>query len=108
MSKVGFVGLGIMGTPMAAHLIAGGHQLFLYDLRPPRPELIDKGAVACASAGEVAQRADIIILMVPDTPDVGAALFSENGVAAGLGKGKIVVGMSAITPNEARDYSRRI
>jgi 2-hydroxy-3-oxopropionate reductase len=108
MSKVGFVGLGIMGTPMAAHLIAGGHLLFLYDPKPPRPELTDKGAAACASAKEVAQRSEIVIIMVPDTPDVGAALFSENGVAAGLGKGKIVVDMSSISPIETKHYAARI
>src|SRR5215469_2848186 len=108
MSKVGFVGLGIMGTPMAAHLIAGGHQLFLYDPKPPRPELTDKGALACASAKPVAQRSEIVIIMVPDTPDVGAALFSENGVAAGLSKGKIVVDMSSISPIETKDYAARI
>jgi len=108
MSKVGFVGLGIMGTPMAAHLIAGGHQLFLYDPKPPRPELVDEGAVACASAKEVAQRSDIVIIMVPDTPDVGAALFSQNGVAAGLGKGKIVVDMSSISPIETKKYAKKV
>jgi 2-hydroxy-3-oxopropionate reductase len=108
MSKVGFVGLGIMGTPMAAHLIAGGHQLFLYDPKPPRSELTDKGALACASATEVAQRSEIVIIMVPDTPDVGAVLFSANGVAAGLSKGKIVVDMSSISPIETKDYGARI
>ena len=94
MSKVGFIGLGIMGAPMAGHLIAGGHALFLYSRRPPKAELIDKGAVACASAKEVAERSDIVIIVVPDTPDVAAVLFSETGVAAGLSKGKIVVDMS--------------
>jgi len=108
MSKVGFVGLGIMGTPMAAHLIAGGHELFLYDHKPPRPELIDKGALACASAKDVAQRSEVIIIMVPDTPDVGAVLFSATGVAAGLSKGKIVVDMSSISPIETKDYAARI
>jgi 2-hydroxy-3-oxopropionate reductase len=108
MNKVGFVGLGIMGTPMAAHLIAGGHQLFLYDPKPPRSELTDKGALACASATEVAQRSEIVIIMVPDTPDVGAVLFSANGVAAGLSKGKIVVDMSSISPIETKDYGARI
>ena len=108
MSTVGFVGLGIMGTPMAAHLIAGGHQLFLYDPKPPRAELTDKGAVACASAKEAAERSEIVIIMVPDTPDVGAALFSEDGVAAGLSKGKIVVDMSSISPIETKDYAARI
>ena len=108
MSKVGFVGLGVMGTPMAAHLVAAGHHLFLYDPKPPGPELIDNGALACASAKEVTQRSDIVIIMVPDTPDVGTALFSENGVAAGLSKGKIVVDMSSISPIETKDYAARI
>jgi 2-hydroxy-3-oxopropionate reductase len=107
MSKVGFIGLGIMGTPMAAHLIAGGHALFLYS-RKPRAELTDKGAVACASAREVAERSDIVILMVPDTPDVGDVLFSETGVAAGLSKGKIVVDMSSISPIETKEYAASI
>jgi 2-hydroxy-3-oxopropionate reductase len=108
MSKVGFIGLGIMGAPMAAHLIAGGHTLFLYSRRPPSAELTDKGARACASAQEVAQRSDVVIIMVPDTPDVGAVLFSETGVAAGLSKGKIVVDMSSISPIETKEYAARI
>jgi 2-hydroxy-3-oxopropionate reductase len=108
MSKVGFIGLGIMGTPMAAHLIAGGHTLFLYSRKPPSAELTDKGALACASAQEVAERSDIVIMMVPDTPDVGAVLFSETGVAAGLSKGKIVVDMSSISPIETKEYAARI
>ena len=108
MSKVGFIGLGIMGAPMAGHLIAGGHALFLYSRRPPKAELIDKGAVACASAKEVAERSDIVIIMVPDTPDVAAVLFSETGVAAGLSKGKIVVDMSSISPIETKEYAARI
>ncbi|MFD2182210.1 2-hydroxy-3-oxopropionate reductase [Rhodoplanes azumiensis] len=108
MSKIGFVGLGIMGTPMAGHLIAAGHQLFLYDLRPPKAELTDKGGVACASGKEVAEKADIVFVMVPDTPDVGAALFSENGIAAGLSKGKIVVDMSSISPVETKEYAAKI
>jgi 2-hydroxy-3-oxopropionate reductase len=108
MSKVGFIGLGIMGAPMAAHLIDGGHALFLYSRKPPRAELTDKGALACASAQEVAKRSDIVIIMVPDTPDVGAVLFSETGVAAGLTKGKIVVDMSSISPIETKEYAARI
>jgi 2-hydroxy-3-oxopropionate reductase len=108
MSKVGFIGLGIMGAPMAAHLIDGGHALFLYSRKPPRAELTAKGALACASAQEVAERSDIVIIMVPDTPDVGAVLFSETGVAAGLTKGKIVVDMSSISPIETKAYAARI
>ena len=108
MSKIGFIGLGIMGTPMATHLIAGGHTLFFHSRKQPRPELADKGAVACASPKEVARRSDIVIIMVPDTPDVADVLFSENGVAAGLGRGKIVVDMSSISPIETKDYAARI
>ena len=108
MSKIGFVGLGIMGTPMAAHLIAGGHQLYLYDLRPPKAELTDKGGVTCASGKEVAQKSDIVIIMVPDTPDVGNALFAENGIAAGLSKGKIVIDMSSISPLATKEFAKKI
>src|SRR5207245_9610646 len=84
MSTVGFIGLGIMGTPMAGHLIKGGHKLWLHDIKPAPKELVEKGAIVCASGKEVAQQADIIITMVPDTPHVQAALFGENGVAQGL------------------------
>jgi 2-hydroxy-3-oxopropionate reductase len=108
MSKIGFVGLGIMGTPMAGHLITGGHTLYAYDLRPLPQALIDQGAVACASAKEVAQRADVVITMVPDTPHVAAALFDPNGVAAGLSAGKIVVDMSSISPVETKVFAQKI
>ncbi|MBS9475847.1 NAD(P)-binding domain-containing protein, partial [Ancylobacter radicis] len=83
MAKVGFVGLGIMGAPMAGHLIDAGHELYLYDIKPVPAELTGKGGVACATGTDVAKNADIIITMVPDTPHVAAALFGENGVAAG-------------------------
>jgi 2-hydroxy-3-oxopropionate reductase len=106
--KIGFVGLGIMGTPMAGHLIKGGHQLFLYTLGKVPQELVDAGGTACATAKEVAQKADVVITMVPDTPDVGKALFGEDGVAAGLSKGKTVVDMSSISPVETKEYAKRI
>jgi len=108
MSKVGFIGLGIMGHPMAGHLQDGGHDLFLYDIGKLPHELIDKGAIACASSKEVAEKADIIIIMVPDTPHVEAALFGENGVAEGLTKGKIVVDMSSISPIETKKFAAKI
>ena len=106
--KIGFIGLGIMGTPMAGHLIKGGHQLYLYSLPSVPQELVSAGGTACASGKEVAQKADIIITMVPDTPDVGNALFADNGVAAGLSKGKIVVDMSSISPVETKEYAKKI
>src|SRR5271167_1868459 len=105
MSKVGFIGLGIMGRPMAGHLLAGGHELFVFDVRPPPQELLDKGAKGCASSKEVAQKADIIITMVPDTPDVAAVLFAEGGLAEGLTPGKIVVDMSSISPMETKRFA---
>ena len=108
MSDVGFIGLGIMGRPMAANLIAGGHKLYLYDLAPLPQQLLDKGAVGCGSGEEVARAAQIIITMVPDTPHVEAALFGPNGVAAGLSKGKIVVDMSSISPLPTKEFARRI
>src|SRR5438067_1354794 len=106
--KVGFIGLGIMGTPMAANLIKGGHQLFLYSIPNIPQPLVDAGGSACANGTEVAQKAEIIITMVPDTPHVEAALFGENGVAQGLGKGKIVVDMSSISPLATKEFAKKI
>ncbi|HXN10322.1 MAG TPA: 2-hydroxy-3-oxopropionate reductase [Steroidobacteraceae bacterium] len=108
MSKVGFVGLGIMGRPMAGHLRAGGHELYVHDHKPAPLALISQGAIACASAKEVAQRSEIIITMVPDTPHVASALFDANGIAAGLSPGKIVVDMSSISPVETKQFAKRI
>ncbi|MEZ0213584.1 MAG: 2-hydroxy-3-oxopropionate reductase [Xanthobacteraceae bacterium] len=108
MAKIGFVGLGIMGAPMAGHLIDAGHTLYLYDVKPVPAELTAKGGTALASGKEVAQAADIIITMVPDTPHVAAALFSENGIAAGLSAGKIVVDMSSIAPVETKEFASKI
>lgn len=86
--KVGFIGLGIMGKPMAGHLLAGGHELYAYTRGAVSEELTSKGAKVCKSSQEVAQQADVIITMVPDTPDVEAVLFGANGIAAGISKGK--------------------
>ena len=106
MSNIGFIGLGIMGRPMAEHLLAGGHELYAYDPKPLPPELRDKGATVCASAREVAEHAEIIITMVPDTPHVEDALFGENGVAKGLKPGKIVVDMSSISPIATKEFAK--
>ncbi len=106
--NVGFVGLGIMGRPMAGHLIDGGHTLAAYDIKEVSSELVEKGATACGSAREVAEKSDIIIVMVPDTPDVEAALFGEGGVAEGLSAGKTVVDMSSISPIETKVFAEKI
>ena len=106
--NVGFIGLGIMGKPMVANLIKGGHTLFLASRSGVPQDLTAAGGKACASAKEVAQKADIIITMVPDTPDVEKALFGKDGVAEGLSAGKIVVDMSSISPIETKVFAERI
>ena len=104
--KLGFIGLGIMGAPMAGHLLAAGHELHVCDRRSI-PEALAK-ADRCPTAAEVARRADVIIVMVPDTPDVEQVLFAPGGVAEGLSPGKLVIDMSSIGPIETRDFARRI
>ncbi len=106
--KVGFIGLGIMGAPMAVNLLKAGHPLWVFTHGKLRPEITEAGATACASAKSVAQQADIIFTMVPDTPDVEAVLFGEEGVAAGLSKGKTVVDMSSISPIETKQFAKKI
>ena len=107
--KVGFIGLGIMGAPMAGHLQKGGHELFLHDLAPDLPaNLLQGGAVACDSNRAVAEQADVVILMVPDTPDTEAALFGQDGAAEGLRAGQLVVDMSSISPTATTEFAARI
>ena len=108
MSRIGFVGLGLMGRPMAGHLRAAGHELYVHDHKPAPQALIAQGAIQCASGKVVAERADIIITMVPDTPNVAAALFDADGIAAGLSPGKIVVDMSSISPVATREFATRV
>jgi len=108
MSKIGFIGLGVMGRPMAGHLQAAGHDLLLLSRGTLPSDLLAAGAVACASGKDVARRADVIITMVPDTSDVDAVLFGEGGVAAGLSSGKTVIDMSSISPIETKKFAARI
>ena len=108
MSNIGFIGLGIMGRPMAAHLIAGGHKLFVRSRGVAPQELVAKGARPCASARDVATQADVIITMLPDTPDVEEVLFGTDGVATGLSKGKTVVDMSSVSPMATKNFAQRI
>jgi 2-hydroxy-3-oxopropionate reductase len=106
--KLGFIGLGIMGKPMAQHLINGGHTVHLYSRSGVTQDLIDAKGIACTSAKDVAAKSDIIFTMVPDTPDVDKVLFGRDGVAAGLSAGKIVVDMSSISPIETKAFAARI
>jgi 2-hydroxy-3-oxopropionate reductase len=108
MLDIGFIGLGTMGRPMARHLLAAGHSLYLHDVVPIAPELKSGGGLVCKSGREVAEEADAIIIMVPDTPQVEAVLFGKDGVAEGISKGKIVVDMSSISPLATKEFARRI
>ncbi|TEA76992.1 2-hydroxy-3-oxopropionate reductase [Allopusillimonas ginsengisoli] len=108
MANIAFVGLGIMGTPMAANLIKGGHTLYTYTLGNTPADLVSAGATSCASAAEAASQGDVVIVMVPDTPDVEKALFGKDGVASGVRKGAIVVDMSSISPVATKDFAKRI
>ncbi len=106
--KLGFIGLGIMGKPMAGHLIDAGHEVHLQSRSGVPDELVAKGGKACATAKAVAEAADVVVTMVPDTPDVERVLFGADGVAEGLAAGKVVVDMSSISPIETKDFAARI
>src|SRR5712672_3223043 len=105
--KVGFVGLGIMGRPMAHKLMKGGHQLFGYGKRTVPPE-IREGATVCDTLKAVSEQSEVTVIMVPDTPDVQNVLFSADGVAAGLKPGKTIVDMSSISPIETKVFAAEI
>ena len=109
MAKIGFIGLGIMGRPMAEHLQNAGHDLFVTRHRAPPPEAVmAAGASECPYARAVAERAEIVIVMVPDTPDVESVLFGSGGVAEGVSSGKLVIDMSSISPIATKDFAKRI
>lgn len=96
--RIGFIGLGVMGTPMAHNLIEAGHTLVVHRVKEPSQVLVDQGATAAESPQEVAAAAETIILMLPDTPDVEEVLRGESGVLAGLRPGALVIDMSSISP----------
>ena len=106
--KIGFIGVGIMGRPMASRLLDGGHQLWVNDLAPIPPALLEKGATPLANGKAVAEATEIVIVMVPDTPDVAKVLFAEDGVAAGLSPGKVVVDMSSVSPVETKGFAAQV
>lgn len=109
MAEIGFIGLGIMGKPMAIHLVAAKHTVHVFDLTPgPVQELTEKGAVACESSAEVAEQSDIIFIMVPDTPDVEMVLFGPKGVADSVKKGSIIVDMSSISPIATKKFAEKL
>src|SRR4029077_11332325 len=89
--KIGFVGLGIMGHPMALNLIKGGHELFVYGKRRLPADVREAGATVCDTLTAIAENAEVVILMVPDPPDVKSVLFDPGGISDGLSLGQIVV-----------------
>src|ERR1700741_2016722 len=107
MAKIGFIGLGIMGAHMARNLIKGGHSLYVTGAYPVPDDLRATTSVVADSTA-VAQAADIVILMVPDTPDVANVLFADDGVAKGLSAGKLVIDMSSISPLDTQTFAKRI
>ncbi|KWT75974.1 MULTISPECIES: 2-hydroxy-3-oxopropionate reductase [unclassified Variovorax] len=104
--KIGFIGLGIMGAPMAHNLMQAGHEMIVRT-RSKVPDAL-KGATVCKTNAEVARAAEVVILMLPDTPDVEQVLFGEEGVAAGLAKGKLVIDMSSISPIDTKRFAAKI
>jgi 2-hydroxy-3-oxopropionate reductase len=109
MEKIGFIGLGIMGAPMAGHLLDAGYAVITSDhFAQPPAALAAKGITTVTGSAAVAKAADIIILMVPDTPQVAEVLFGEDGVASGLSSGKLVVDMSSISPIATKEFARKI
>ncbi len=105
--KIGFIGLGIMGKPMALHLKAAGHEVVV----PERASLDNECRTAftvAADATAVARAAEAVILMVPDTPDVATVLFGAGGVAAGLSAGKLVIDMSSISPTATKEFAAKV
>lgn len=108
MAKIGFIGTGIMGKPMAQNLQKAGHSLFLSTHHDAAPaDLLEAGAIALANPKEVAQEAEFIIVMVPDTPQVEDVLFRKDGIAEGVGPNKVVIDMSSISPPPPRASPRR-
>ena len=105
--KIGFIGLGIMGHPMALNLKAAGHELIVHDRRSPSAEM-RAAATVLGDSASVAEQAEVVIVMVPDTPDVEAVLFGPHGVAEGLRKGTLVIDMSSISPIATKDFAARI
>jgi 2-hydroxy-3-oxopropionate reductase len=105
--KIGFIGLGIMGRPMALNLKNAGHELVVPERKSLTAE-VRAVAEVVADASSVASRAEVLILMVPDTPDVEAVLFGQHGAAEGLKRGSLVIDMSSISPLATKEYARKI
>ncbi len=109
MERIGFIGLGIMGAPMAGNLIEAGYPVMTSThFEPAHEGLLRKGLTTAPTPKAVAEQCDVIIIMVPDTPQVEDILFGDDKIAEGLSKGKIVIDMSSISPLETKDFASRI
>lgn len=109
MQKIGFIGLGIMGKPMAMNLIKAGYSLTVYDIRPePVKEVVAAGAKEGKSSKDVAARSDVVIAMLPNSPDVKEAVLGKNGVLEGAKAGLILVDMSSIAPLVSREVAAEV
>lgn len=109
LEPVGFIGLGIMGAPMAGHLLEAGHTLAVHTRTRSKAEpLLERGAVWCDAPADVGQRCDLLLTMVTDTPDVEAVLLGANGAAQTLAAGACVVDMSTISPQVARELANEL
>jgi 2-hydroxy-3-oxopropionate reductase len=106
--KIGFIGLGVMGRPMVAHLIAAGHDVSINRVKPVSQHLVDAGGKAAATACDAVKDAEVVILMLPDTPDVEAMLFGENNIAGAIAPGTLVIDMSSISPVATKQFANRI
>nr|WP_278116071.1 2-hydroxy-3-oxopropionate reductase [Mesorhizobium sp. WSM4875]WIE94619.1 2-hydroxy-3-oxopropionate reductase [Mesorhizobium sp. WSM4875] len=106
--KIGFIGLGVMGAPMASHLLAGGHQLRTSINRSvPAAELTEAGLIVEATPSDVASSSDIVILMLPATDDVERVCFAGDGVLSGIRSGATVIDMSSIDPKATSEFAKR-
>ena len=107
--RIGFIGLGIMGRPMAGHLLDAGYPLWVYNRHPQKMEpLISKSAIACASCKEAAAKSDVVISMVPDSPDVELVALGERGIIESAREGLIYIDMSTIAPGVAIKVAKEL
>ena len=108
-TTIGFIGLGIMGVPMAGHLLDAGYRVVGFARTPQKAQcFIEQGGVLLDSPKQVGQTCDILITIVSDTPDVEEMLFGDNGAAQGLKAGSLVIDMSTINPHDSRLFAQRL
>src|SRR5690606_39273066 len=109
VERIGFIGLGLMGRPMASNLLRAGYSLVVHNRTPAKAaELVDGGAELAGGPREVAERSDVVITMLPDTPDVEQVIAGEGGVLEGVHEGSLVIDMSTISPVVTRELSARL